>query len=1345
MGATSSRFSEEGVEGYYDNGRQAGIHGYARNWRRSGVEGDQNLSNVENGYAPRHGHRGSGDLYPSDDGTDSDDDSEYESMSEDDEYAEADELYGEEGDSHSVDGEHGGPNDRRAPGGGRANHLRRGSYHRSHHHPRQHRGHDSSSGAGGSRGGGWAMMRAFDTVAARMRPAFSSGFGRARSAIAGASRSSFQASSHQHPQRHQRYLYATRSHRQPYLQSSSFGSGGGGDSDDRRRRRRHQQRRFGYGRRRPSTHRREVRHGYDHHPIYFGPAFRPVVEQSPEQVQLQRLLEHQLEQQQREDLQRRRERQQRRQQQQRLEQLQHQHVSQDMEAMTTSPGASYLSQHRQYDGAAASPASLPPSQHIQKDKLLYYRNNHLYNLISGLSVNPLLTEVQKAGMIDLKSLEEELKDVEGGWVDMDDEEETDEDRQDLNEEEEILRKQGIAREMQPTKRSPTALACPVNLKKSTIRLVKNLSPLSASKSAPENANTTYRAAPEGSPSFAGVGGYAESGAGTRAGGGADGAYNQHAQPSHATQPSPSFQQSVLGLPSYRLDFMFDSQTPCDIKLFWVTKEVEEQILIAPDEEGDEEVDGEEPTTVFLGFRLKRLFHLPQPTVYHFDAGLNQRFVSPILPLYNLSLPELTMQGLPSAAMRMIEKQRNREERRLRRRRQQLEQQQRQQQRQQHGTRRPVHGGAGAGTGGGGRWEDAEYLVDVDQDGADQLGHSADVWETDSEDDQSGLDGSSDLSLNKTGLGKGRPVYSPKKLPVEDQYYPLIIVIESKKQAGDPRDSKTLACDTPGLYLVENEAISTFCSFHISTEGGFELKVMKQKVWMNANHYLIQEIYGFTDATPSTTTATSSSGPAGTSGLTPNPSATTPPGFSLPSAPVPAAFVGNSTRGEATSVPNLPPVTPGNSNIQGLGIMEDEGGEEGQLPQFTRTSATPMSAAEFREQQEIEAKAKRLSRSLSRQSRAESVMTRMTELLSDSAPAVAPAAGSEPSASSPCVLQDSALPRSSWESQHIDEIQRGGDITSFEPSSPTSQLRYSHGDGQESKDKGHHDDSIIRHRYSASTLLGSETPSSQCHSRTGTTGMTIDESSRLPVRSHLSPLLNDEIRHRSSASSMGSTAAGDQGVEPHTSMLRSNSSGGSSGSEDELSTEEDGRDIVVAMQGMAPDHSPEIPLGEQQEPPSQQSPEPQQQQQQQPQPQVNTVLLDAPECVICLSDVKDTLVLPCRHFCICSECADVLRRRTPQRCPICRQEFHALIHLASVPSSNQYFFESGRPSLEEDEEGEAREDPMEERGESQQQLPHYHHRIQRGEEGDSHQRYQIQMPTFAEQHISFSPTHDTVRA
>jgi hypothetical protein len=56
-----------------------------------------------------------------------------------------------------------------------------------------------------------------------------------------------------------------------------------------------------------------------------------------------------------------------------------------------------------------------------------------------------------------------------------------------------------------------------------------------------------------------------------------------------------------------------------------------------------------------------------------------------------------------------------------------------------------------------------------------------------------------------------------------------------------------------------------------------------------------------------------------------------------------------------------------------------------------------------------------------------------------------------------------------------------------------------------------------------------------------------------------------------------------------------------------------------------------------------------------------------ECVICMSEPKDTAVLPCRHLCLCRDCAEVLRlqgRRPggnasstsagPPKCPICRQ-------------------------------------------------------------------------------------------
>mmetsp|Transcript_46972 Transcript_46972/g.87562 ORF Transcript_46972/g.87562 Transcript_46972/m.87562 type:complete len:175 (-) Transcript_46972:440-964(-) len=41
-----------------------------------------------------------------------------------------------------------------------------------------------------------------------------------------------------------------------------------------------------------------------------------------------------------------------------------------------------------------------------------------------------------------------------------------------------------------------------------------------------------------------------------------------------------------------------------------------------------------------------------------------------------------------------------------------------------------------------------------------------------------------------------------------------------------------------------------------------------------------------------------------------------------------------------------------------------------------------------------------------------------------------------------------------------------------------------------------------------------------------------------------------------------------------------------------------------------------------------------------------------ECVICLSEPRDTAVLPCRHMCMCSACAHMLRHQT-NRCPICR--------------------------------------------------------------------------------------------
>lgn len=50
-----------------------------------------------------------------------------------------------------------------------------------------------------------------------------------------------------------------------------------------------------------------------------------------------------------------------------------------------------------------------------------------------------------------------------------------------------------------------------------------------------------------------------------------------------------------------------------------------------------------------------------------------------------------------------------------------------------------------------------------------------------------------------------------------------------------------------------------------------------------------------------------------------------------------------------------------------------------------------------------------------------------------------------------------------------------------------------------------------------------------------------------------------------------------------------------------------------------------------------------------------------ECVICMSEPRDTTVLPCRHMCMCSECAKVLRFQT-NRCPICRRPVERLMEI-----------------------------------------------------------------------------------
>ncbi|OMO99109.1 Zinc finger, RING/FYVE/PHD-type [Corchorus olitorius] len=64
-----------------------------------------------------------------------------------------------------------------------------------------------------------------------------------------------------------------------------------------------------------------------------------------------------------------------------------------------------------------------------------------------------------------------------------------------------------------------------------------------------------------------------------------------------------------------------------------------------------------------------------------------------------------------------------------------------------------------------------------------------------------------------------------------------------------------------------------------------------------------------------------------------------------------------------------------------------------------------------------------------------------------------------------------------------------------------------------------------------------------------------------------------------------------------------------------------------------------------------------------------------ECVICMTEPKDTAALPCRHMCMCSGCAKELRLRS-KKCPVCRQWIRELIEIKiqnqpEVNSSEEY--------------------------------------------------------------------------
>ena len=52
------------------------------------------------------------------------------------------------------------------------------------------------------------------------------------------------------------------------------------------------------------------------------------------------------------------------------------------------------------------------------------------------------------------------------------------------------------------------------------------------------------------------------------------------------------------------------------------------------------------------------------------------------------------------------------------------------------------------------------------------------------------------------------------------------------------------------------------------------------------------------------------------------------------------------------------------------------------------------------------------------------------------------------------------------------------------------------------------------------------------------------------------------------------------------------------------------------------------------------------------------------CVICLTDTRNVLLLPCRHLCLCGSCAESLKFQSAN-CPICRVPFRALLQINAL--------------------------------------------------------------------------------
>ncbi|EAS05116.3 RING zinc finger protein, putative (macronuclear) [Tetrahymena thermophila SB210] len=58
-----------------------------------------------------------------------------------------------------------------------------------------------------------------------------------------------------------------------------------------------------------------------------------------------------------------------------------------------------------------------------------------------------------------------------------------------------------------------------------------------------------------------------------------------------------------------------------------------------------------------------------------------------------------------------------------------------------------------------------------------------------------------------------------------------------------------------------------------------------------------------------------------------------------------------------------------------------------------------------------------------------------------------------------------------------------------------------------------------------------------------------------------------------------------------------------------------------------------------------------------------------ECIICMTDLIDTVIMPCKHMCICVECAKTFQQKKSNRlCPVCRKEIESFLRISKQQQS-----------------------------------------------------------------------------